>query len=87
MSDDIVDYDPQDFPEALAWFKEARDRHRRKCEQVADLKAIIGRQEEKLHQAEMCVAQLDAENEKALKLYTSLGYTIEQESIVYELKL
>lgn len=30
---------------------------------------------------------VDAENEKALKLYTSLGYTIEQESIVYEMKL
>ena len=30
---------------------------------------------------------VDAENEKALKLYSSLSYTVEQEAIVYELKL
>jgi ribosomal protein S18 acetylase RimI-like enzyme len=30
---------------------------------------------------------VDAENAKALKLYNSLGYIIEQESIIYELKL
>lgn len=30
---------------------------------------------------------VDAENDRALNLYTSLGYTVEQESITYELKL
>ena len=30
---------------------------------------------------------MDAENRKALELYTSLGYQIEDESVVYELKL
>jgi len=60
-TDDIVDYDPQDYPEAVAWFKEARDRHRRKCEHIADLKRIIGAQEEELHQRGYRIAELESD--------------------------
>ncbi len=37
MSDEIVDYDPQDYPEAIQWFKEARARHRRSRERITIL--------------------------------------------------
>jgi len=37
MSDDIVDCDPQDYPEAVTWAKEARARHRRSRERITIL--------------------------------------------------
>ena len=68
MTDDIIDYDPQDFPEALAWFREARARHRRSRDRIRELEAAIKRHNDGavLMIAEQAtrIAELEAEVER-----------------------
>ena len=39
MTDDIIDYDPQDYPEAVAWAKERAKELRRQAERIAEMEA------------------------------------------------
>ena len=39
MTDDIIDYDPQDYPEAVAWAKEQAKELRRQAERIAEMEA------------------------------------------------
>jgi hypothetical protein len=41
MTDDLVDYDPQDYPEAVTWAKERAKELRRQSERIAELEAEL----------------------------------------------
>ena len=58
----MSDIEPEDYAEAVAWFNECKARRVRDKERRASLEHIIGKQEEELHQGELRVAELEAEN-------------------------
>ena len=56
-SDDIIDYDPQDYPEAVAWAKERAKELRRQSERIA----ILNTTNANLHSH---IRDLEAENKR-----------------------
>ena len=55
---------PKSYEEAVAWFNEAKARHHRCKVRITELQSIVGHQEEELHQSELRIAELKAENER-----------------------
>jgi hypothetical protein len=70
MTDDLVDYDPQDYPEAVTWAKERAKEMRRQSEQIT----ILNTTNANLHShiAEL-VAELSAKSQSESALTDELA--------------
>lgn len=84
MSDDLVDYDPQDYPEAVAWFNECKARRKRDRES----RIILEKVNKNLNANVLSLSSRNAELEATIKRHNdgAMQMIAEQAARIRELE-